>query len=72
VTAILGNGFANRGVETEIFVRASGGSGEDDLKEVLKEGVKIRFFCESNGSRVRDLGYGLKKRVVICVWKTLT
>ena len=55
VAAILANGFAVRGIDTELLICANGGAGEDVLKNIICEKVAVRLFRKSSGSRVMDL-----------------
>jgi glycosyltransferase involved in cell wall biosynthesis len=58
VAAILANGFAERGLETELLICAEGGPGEAELRGILGEKVALRFFREACGSRSTDLFKG--------------
>ena len=61
VAAILANGFAERGIETELLVCAKGGPGEDILRTVIGENVSVHYFLPTSGSRLTDLLKGFTK-----------
>lgn len=55
VAAILANGFAARGIETELLVCAEGGPGEDELRTITGKNAAIRYFRPTQGGRSMDL-----------------
>lgn len=61
VAAILANGFATRGIRTELLVCAKGGEAEDALINVIGDKVVVRFFRQTSGNRVKDLLLGFRK-----------
>ena len=61
VAAILANGFAERGMETELLICAKGGAGEDVLKNIISEKVTVRLFHQSrNLMQYRICYYSIK------------
>ena len=61
VAAILANGFAKRGIETELLVCAKGGPGEDELRAIIGENASVHYFRQTQGSRLMDLLKGFTK-----------
>lgn len=61
VAAILANGFAERGIQTELLVCVEGGPADDVLKGLVGDQVAIRFFGKTSGHRPWDLIHAFTK-----------
>ena len=61
VATYLSNGFAERGIETELLVCAESSPGEDKLRAIIGENVNIRYFVPTSGIRLWDLLKGFTK-----------
>ncbi len=58
VAVLLANGFARRGIKTELLICAKGGPAEETLLKLAGEDLKLRFFRQTSANRTKDLLLG--------------